>query len=367
MNPPEERRSRTLATVVAASAAAALSHVRQGGIVTGLFLLPIVVITIVGVAMRGYSDPVFTVGFLDEQGGAEARALREALADEPTVRIRDYRDVAPMHAAVYRGRLHAGVVVPPDWTGAGDLEIHATAAGVGAIVVRAIAEARLARAVDPEATRVVPSRVHDGSREGSPPIGFQYTAPSNVVLFLMVSGLVSCTGVLFMRQQGIARRLVATPARTGELLMLVLVGPAQLMLGQATFLIVSTALAFQVPWGDPIAVVAITLALIAVALSLTLLMSTVFRTPQQAFSLAPLISIAVGMLGGCMWPLTIVPAWLRDLGHLFPTAWAMDGYLALVFEQAGWRDVLPEVAVLLVMAAVLGTVGAMRFRARLAD
>lgn len=365
MSPEGGRRRRLLATLVAASASSATSTRRSAGIAVGIFLLPLVVIAVVGLALQGYSEPVFSVGLLDEQGSSVSAALRAALADEPSVRVRDYRDPSRMQAAVYRGRLHAAIRVPADWDGRGDLEIQSTGAGVGAIVVRAIADARLARAVAPEATRPVPSRVYDGGRERQPPIGFHYTAPSNLVLFLMVSGLISCTGVLMMRQTGITRRLLATPARTGELVALVLVGPAQVMVVQAGFLLACTALAFRVPWGDPWAVIGLTASTIAVSLSLTLLMATLFRTPQQAFSLAPLLSIAAGMLGGCMWPLSIVPAWLRDVGHLLPTAWAMDGYVDLVFGNAGVVDVLPQIGVLLAMAAVFATVGAIRFRAGL--
>lgn len=360
------RRKRSwLATLAAASGSSAAQSRRDGGMMIGLFLLPIFVIGVVGVALEGYSDPVFSVGFLDEAGTAEAAALREALADEPTVRVRDYRDRDRMRAAVYRGRLHAGVVLPPAWT-RGDVELYASAASVGAVVVRAIADARLARVDAPKAVREVPSRVFDGAEEGSPPIGFHYTAPSNLVLFLMISGLVASTGLLVMRRRGIARRLLATPARTWELILLMVVGPAQVMTVQALFLLASTALAFGVPWGDALGVFLLTLSLILVGLSLTLFMSTIFRTPEQAFSLAPLVSICAGMLGGCMWPLSIVPAWLRDAGHALPTAWAMDGYLDLIFRRASTADVLPDVAVLLLMALVLGTIGTLRLRGRLA-
>ena len=168
-----------------------------------------------------------------------------------------------------------------------------------------------------------------------------------------------------MRQRGITRRLLATPARTYELLILMLVGPAQMMIVQALFLIGSTALAFQVPWGDPLGIALLTVSLITVALSLSLFMTTIFRTPEQAFSLAPLMSIGAGMLGGCMWPLSIVPAWLRDAGHALPTAWAMDGYLGLIFERATFWDVLPNAAALLAMALVLGTIGTLRLRTEL--
>jgi ABC-2 type transport system permease protein len=362
----QDRRPRALATLVASSASNATASRRDGGLLAGLFLLPVVVIAIVGVALQGYSDPVFTVGFFDEAKTDASLAYREALDAEPTVRIREYRDPTLMHAAVYRGRLHAGVLVPPGWRGDSDLEVYATAAGVGAIVVRAIADARLARVLAPESAREVPSRVHDGTTEGSPPIGFHYTAPSNLVLFLFINGLISSAALLTMRRRGITRRLLATPASTFELLLLMMVGPAQVMIVQSLFLLGSTALAFDVPWGDAVGVGLITASLLAVSLSLTLFMTTVFRTPEQAFSLAPLLSIGAGMLGGCMWPLSIVPAWLRSAGHVLPTAWAMDGYLALIFERATWLEVLPNVGVLLAMAAVLFTIGTVRLRDQLA-
>jgi ABC-2 type transport system permease protein len=362
----DEQGHSLLATVIAASASGASQSSRDGGVIAGLFLLPVVVIAIVGVAMQGYSDPVFTVGFLDRSGGAEAAALRAALADEPTVRIRDYDDQEAMRAAVYRGRLHAGMLLPEAWSGESDPELYASAASIGSIVVRAIADARLARSLAPDASPSVPSRVHDGGNEGSPPIGFHYTAPSNLVLFLTISGLVSSTGMLFMRRRGITRRLLATPARTWELLLLLLVGPAQVMIVQALFLLGSTWLAFDVPWGDPLGVLVLTTSLVLVALALSLFMTSVFRSAEQAFSLSPLISISAGMLGGCMWPLAIVPSWLRDAGHALPTAWAMDGYLELIFSDGSFMDVLPHAGVLLAMAAVLGTIGTLRLRGQLA-
>jgi ABC-2 type transport system permease protein len=66
------------------------------------------------------------------------------------------------------------------------------------------------------------------------------------------------------------------------------------------------------------------------------------------------------MLGGCMWPLAIVPEPMRLAGHLFPHAWAMDAFIDLISEDAGLAGIAGKLAVLLGFAAVLLTVASWR-------
>ncbi len=63
-----------------------------------------------------------------------------------------------------------------------------------------------------------------------------------------------------------------------------------------------------------------------------------------------------------MWPLDIVPSALRTVGHLTPHAWAMDGFVGLVFEDAGLTDILGSVAVLAGFAAVFLGLGVLLLR-----
>jgi ABC-2 type transport system permease protein len=62
----------------------------------------------------------------------------------------------------------------------------------------------------------------------------------------------------------------------------------------------------------------------------------------QAVSFGPPLGVALGMLGGCMWPLSIVSSPLRSLGHITPHAWAMDAYLKLINDRASVASVLPQ-------------------------
>jgi hypothetical protein len=76
----------------------------------------------------------------------------------------------------------------------------------------------------------------------------------------------------------------------------------------------------------------------------------------------PPVGIALGMLGGCMWPLAIVPAPMRTFGHLFPQAWAMDTFIALIARNAGLAGILRQLAVLAAFAAALLALAAWRLR-----
>ena len=95
------------------------------------------------------------------------------------------------------------------------------------------------------------------------------------------------------------------------------------------------ALVFGVPWGDPVAAAALVLMFAVVATAVGLLVGTVARDTDQASAIGTPVAIALGMLGGCMWPLSLVPPVMRTIGHVAPQAWAMDGWTTLIFDTAG--------------------------------
>ena len=143
------------------------------------------------------------------------------------------------------------------------------------------------------------------------------------------------------------------------------VGPFQQMLAQALFLIFSARWFFGVHWGDSIGVLLLTTALICFGVSLVFLMGTIFRSPEQPTSLGPWIGVFLGMLGGCMWPLDVVPPFMKTLAYLSPAAWAMNGYLALIFSHASAVAILPDVAAMLLFAVAFSAIGILRLRPQL--
>ena len=87
---------------------------------------------------------------------------------------------------------------------------------------------------------------------------------------------------------------------------------------------------------------------------LGLLLATALRTIDQMGAVTPVICVATSMLGGCMWPLSIVTSdALLLIANGMPQKWALEAVESIIIYNKGFGDVLPNLAVLLSMAAVL--------------
>jgi ABC-2 type transport system permease protein len=330
-----------------------------------LFLMPTLVMAVVGFAMGGYSSASFEVGILDRANTSESRALATALLSNEHFQIRDYSNEERLELAVFRGRMNAGILIPPGWHGDQNLDVYLATASAGAGVIRAGINAELSRMARGGQPLDVPIRYPAGGRAGLPRLGFAYTAPANLVLFVMINGFVSALSILRLRESGISRRLLAAPRQTWELLAMIAIGPAQQMIVQAVFMILAARLFFGVHWGDTLGLVLTTAAVTSLGVAIVTLMGTVFRTQQQAVSLGPWIAVSFGMLGGCMWPLEVVPPLMKTLARLSPASWAMDAYLGLIFDHATFSEIAPDIAMVFTFAAVIATAGILRLRPQL--
>ena len=133
-------------------------------------------------------------------------------------------------------------------------------------------------------------------------------------------------------------------------------------------LIVGVGLAlFGVSWGNPLAAGALILTWALVGTGAGMLSGTLFRTPEQATAIGPAVGIALGMLGGCMWPLAIVAPAMRTFGHLAPQAWAVDAWTVVLSRGGTVASIWPQLAVLAATAAALLGLASVRFHRSLVD
>jgi ABC-type multidrug transport system permease subunit len=191
------------------------------------------------------------------------------------------------------------------------------------------------------------------------PSGFNQSLPGTLVMFLMMNLLIfGGASIAGERRNGVLRRLAVYPIRKWELVVGKVYGRFLLGCVQIVFFLLLGRFVFGVNIGHNIGVLLLTLCLYAwVAASLGVLIGSLVVNEDKTIGLCVLASMVMAALGGCWWPMEVVPETMKLLGHLFPTAWAMDSLHQLISFGGGLATVWVPLGVLTVFA-VMANAGA---------
>lgn len=359
----------------------------------GLFfmvLLPVVLILVIGATVRGQAE--FRLGVTSGSGPLAVRLVAE-LDSSPSLDAHVHEDEPAARTALRRGQLDAIVVVPANLDEVltrGDvvrlpllvndsvLSGQAVWSAVTAVVADHAAVVQAAAFAAEHAGGTVSSQlpVAERARLALPsvtveteavdadsdflPLGFGYSATTMLVLFVFINSLAGGAAMIETRELGIYDRVLAAPVRARDIVLGEAVLYLAMALLQSALIVVIGTVLFDVGWGDPLAAGALITVWALVGTGAGMLSGTVFRTAQQASAIGPAIGIALGMLGGCMWPLEIVPSAVRTAGHLTPHAWVIDGWTEVLSRSGHLADVTGVLAILAGFAMALLMLASLR-------
>ncbi len=192
--------------------------------------------------------------------------------------------------------------------------------------------------------------------------GFSQSVPGMATMYVMFAVLPAAVALMTERKQGTLQRLATMPLSRAQIVAGKML--ARFLLGMLQYAIVFVFGYFLgVRYGsDPAALGLTMIAYTLCITALTLALATLLRNENQAGAVTLLLTLTLAPLGGAWWPLEIVPAWMRTIGHISPVAWAMNSYTSLIFYGGGLGDVLPYIGVLLAMTAAFFVFGVARFR-----
>ncbi len=193
---------------------------------------------------------------------------------------------------------------------------------------------------------------------------FTQNVPGFSIMFLLLTcSSAGSVAILKERESGTLRRLLTAPISRSTIIAGKVLSNYIRGLIQITVLMLFGHFAFGLSFGeDPLAFALLLMALTAPATGLGILISVFVSSKEQAESLSTMIVITMSGLGGSWWPIFIMPDFMQTLAHLTINAWAMDGFYDLLWHGYGLREVLPEIAMLLAIAAVFIAVAASKFR-----
>lgn len=197
------------------------------------------------------------------------------------------------------------------------------------------------------------------------PTGYEQSVPGTLVMFMLMVLMTGGIAQLFEdRKQGLLRRLASSPLTRREIVASRIVARTLIGLIMALFALIVGRFLFQVDWGGTNAPFAVLLLLVyALAISgIAVLFGSLARSEAQAISLGVIISIVASALGGCWWPIEIVPRPMQALSLLLPTGWAMQGLHRLMELGQPPAAAWPSFAMLGLYALVMLLLAARKFR-----
>jgi ABC-2 type transport system permease protein len=184
------------------------------------------------------------------------------------------------------------------------------------------------------------------------------------MIVLMMTLIYGGIFLVIEKQQGMLRRQMALPLSRRTLLAGKLLGRLTIAALQVVLLLTVARLVFGLSLGSsPLGLLLLTASYALAVACLSILLGAVFATTEQVSMVGWIASMVLAGLGGCWWPSEVMPEWLQMASHVLPTAWAMDGFHALISFGRGLEGVAVPSLVLLGFGAVFGLLGARFLRA----
>jgi ABC-type Na+ efflux pump permease subunit len=184
--------------------------------------------------------------------------------------------------------------------------------------------------------------------------GFQRSVPAYLIMFLLMTLMTSGAEILVgERKSGQLRRTFVSSIAPSDVVLGKFLSRFGFAWLQIFVMLAVGILVFRVQVGShPGALVAVLAAFALCATGIGLLFATLFENPDKAGGIGSLLVMPMAALGGCWWPLEIVPEWMRKISLVLPTGWGFDALNRVMALDSGLAPLRPHFAYLLAVAAV---------------
>ncbi len=205
---------------------------------------------------------------------------------------------------------------------------------------------------------------------GQPPeviSGAERMLPSMLVMFVMFQ-LTTFFMLLWVDdlKTGKTKRITMSPTPTSDIVLGNVIARLLWAAFQVAVILGVGSLVLRVRldvnWGHFIVLLAVYM---LAATALGLLLGTFFKTVEKANATGVIVGLMLAALGGCWWPLEIVPGFMRMVALALPTGQAMDAIGEMTALGPSAPFPMRSVIVLGAMAVILLPIAARRMRVQL--
>src|SRR5262249_29469617 len=183
------------------------------------------------------------------------------------------------------------------------------------------------------------------------------------LLLILNSSVVASGAMVKEREAGTIEQLLMSPASTSEIILAKITPLFSLLCLMALLAIVVLALAFHVPIQGGLALVLCGAALcILSGISIGTVISTFSKSAQQAMMTSFFINPPLSSLSGAFNPVEAMPRWLQPLATVNPIHHFATIVRASLLKASGLSDLWPNFLALLIFTLILFSLSIWRFR-----
>lgn len=381
-----------------------------------LLVMPLLFTLFFGFVFGGTSgpkpdvDPRLPVGVINRDDGNLAASLENLLQGSEVIRpvILNEEQAAEANQLVHDGKLAAVVIIPAGYstqlladqpilldvimnqgqpagqtvsralesvTGrllgaveAGHISVNAIKAQNGSVETSTL-EDSVAQAIaawqEPALTVTVQKATGDAqkSEQGNSSGGFAQASSGMMVQFSIFGLITSAMVLVLERKSGTLQRLLSSPMRKAEVIAGHILAMFLIIFMQQLLLVLLGQFVFGVNYlRQPTAVLLMIVVLAFWAASLGLLISAISRKEDQVITLSLIAMFVFAAMGGAWFPLEVAGKAFATIGHVMPTAWAMDGFQNILMRGLGFQSVLMPAGILFLYAAAFFGLAIWQFR-----
>ena len=202
------------------------------------------------------------------------------------------------------------------------------------------------------------------ARRRAVPNGFAQSSPGTLVQFAIFGMMTAALLLVLERRSRTLGRMLSAPVSRFQVIAGHVLAMFTVTFMQGLLLIVLGQFAFKVEYfRAPAGVLVVLAALSLWVASLGLFIGTIAKSQEQVSMLSMVAMFFFAAAGGAWFPLEITGRVFSFIGHLLPSAWAMDGFQNVILRGLGFGSALLPALVITGYAALFFTIAVWRFRA----
>ncbi|TMU87518.1 ABC transporter permease [Bacillus sp. BHET2] len=172
--------------------------------------------------------------------------------------------------------------------------------------------------------------------------------PGYTIMFAFYIMISMVIGFVKDRDRGMVARIASTPLPIQGYFIGKWIPFMLIVLIQIAVLFSFGVVVYDLPLGDPISLVMLSLSLAFIVTGWGMALAVLVKTENMGIAMTQIIALGGAMLGGLWLPVELMPDFMQTVSKFLPQYWAIEGYKEIILENGTTGDVWFNIIILLV-------------------